>query len=52
MHKDRNRDPAAIYEDLVAVLEARQECPVHVLRGLKDSIWNEPDRTWNKEMHA
>ena len=29
-----------------------QECLVHVLRGLKDSIQNEPDRTWNKEMHA
>ena len=29
-----------------------QECLAHVLRGLKDSIENEPDRTWNKEMHA
>lgn len=29
-----------------------QECLAHVLRGLKDSIQNEPDRTWNKEMHA
>ena len=23
-----------------------QECLAHVLRGLKDSILNEPDRTW------
>ena len=29
-----------------------QECLAHVLRGLKDSMQNEPDRTWNKEMHA
>lgn len=29
-----------------------QECLAHVLRGLKDSIQNEPDRTWNKEMHG
>ena len=29
-----------------------QECLAHVLRGLKDSMLNEPDRTWNKEMHA
>lgn len=29
-----------------------QECLAHVLRYLKDSIENEPDRTWNKEMYA
>ena len=29
-----------------------QECLAHVLRSLKDSMENEPDRTWNKEMHA
>ena len=28
-----------------------QECLAHVLRYLKDSISNEPDRVWNKEMH-
>ena len=28
-----------------------QECLSHILRYLKDSIQNEPDRTWNKEMH-
>ena len=29
-----------------------QECLSHVLRYLKDSIDNEPDRTWNKTMHS
>lgn len=29
-----------------------QECLAHVLRYLKDSMENEPDRTWNREMHA
>ena len=29
-----------------------QECLAHVLRYLKASIENEPDRTWNKKMHA
>lgn len=29
-----------------------QECLAHVLRYLKDSIDNEPDRTWNKTMHS
>ena len=29
-----------------------QECLAHVLRYLKDSIENEADRTWNKEMRA
>lgn len=29
-----------------------QECLAHVLRYLKDSMDNEPDRTWNKEMHG
>ena len=29
-----------------------QECLAHVLRYLKDSIDNEPDRSWNKEMHS
>lgn len=29
-----------------------QECLAHVLRYLKDSIDNEADRTWNKEMRA
>lgn len=29
-----------------------QECIVHVLRYLKDSMANEPGLTWNKEMHA
>lgn len=30
---------------------AHQECLAHVLRYLKGSMENEPDRTWNKEMH-
>ena len=29
-----------------------QECLAHVLRALKDSMENEPDRSWNKEMHS
>lgn len=29
-----------------------QECLAHVLRYLKGSMENEPDRTWNKEMHS
>lgn len=29
-----------------------QECLAHILRYLKDSIDNEPDRTWNKEMRS
>lgn len=29
-----------------------QECLAHVLRYLKDSMENESDRTWNREMHA
>ena len=29
-----------------------QECLAHVLRYLKDSIENEPDRIWNKEMRS
>ena len=29
-----------------------QECLAHVLRYLKASMDNEPDRTWNKKMHA
>ena len=29
-----------------------QECMAHVLRYLKDSIENEADRTWNKEMRS
>ena len=29
-----------------------QECLAHVLRYLKDSIDNEPERTWNKEMRS
>lgn len=29
-----------------------QECLAHILRYLKDSMDNEPERTWNKEMHA
>ena len=29
-----------------------QECLAHVLRYLKASMENEPDRTWNKKMHA
>lgn len=29
-----------------------QECLAHVLRYLKDSMDNEPDRTWNKTMHS
>ena len=27
-----------------------QECLAHVLRYLKNSMENEPERTWNKEM--
>lgn len=29
-----------------------QECMVHILRYLKGSMENEPDRTWNREMHG
>ena len=29
-----------------------QECLAHILRYLRDSIQNEPDRTWNKEMRS
>lgn len=29
-----------------------QECLSHILRYLLDSIENEPDREWNKEMHS
>ncbi|HHV11102.1 MAG TPA: transposase [Clostridiales bacterium] len=29
-----------------------QECLAHILRYLKDSIDNEPDRTWNKKMRS
>lgn len=29
-----------------------QECLAHVLRYLKDSMENEPERTWNKGMHS
>lgn len=29
-----------------------QECLSHVLRYLKDSMQNEPDRTWNREMYT
>ena len=29
-----------------------QECLAQVLRYLKDSIENEPERTWNREMHS
>ena len=29
-----------------------QECLAHVLRYLKDSIENESERTWNKQMHS
>lgn len=29
-----------------------QECLAHILRYLKDSIENEPDRNWNKEMRS
>lgn len=29
-----------------------QECLAHVLRYLKDSMENEPERIWNREMHA
>lgn len=28
-----------------------QECLAHILRYLKDSMENEPDRTWNRQMH-
>ena len=31
---------------------SHQECLAHVLRYLKDSMGNEPDRTWNREMYA
>lgn len=32
--------------------KAHQECLAHVLRYLKDSIENEPERTWNREMRS
>jgi hypothetical protein len=31
---------------------AHQECNAHILRYLKDSMQNEPNLTWNKQMHA
>lgn len=31
---------------------AHQECLAHVLRYLKGSMENEPERTWNKAMHS
>lgn len=31
---------------------AHQECLAHVLRYLKNSMENEPARTWNKDMHS
>jgi hypothetical protein len=31
---------------------AHQECLAHVLWYLKNSMENEPDRTWNKQMHS
>lgn len=31
---------------------AHQECLAHILRYLKDSMENEPERTWNKQMHS
>ncbi|MDO5809430.1 MAG: transposase [Lachnospiraceae bacterium] len=31
---------------------AHQECLAHILRYLKDSIDNEPDRTWNRQMRG
>lgn len=31
---------------------AHQECLAHVLRYLKGSMENEPERTWNKDMYA
>lgn len=31
---------------------AHQECLAHVLRYLKGSMENEPERTWNRNMHA
>lgn len=31
---------------------AHQECLAHVLRYRKGSMENEPERTWNKDMHA
>lgn len=29
-----------------------QDCLAHIQRQLKDSIENEPDRTWNQQMHT
>lgn len=29
-----------------------QDCLAHIQRQLKDSMENEPDRTWNKQMHT
>ncbi len=29
-----------------------QECMVHILRYLKESMENEPAKTWNREMHG
>ena len=31
---------------------AHQECLAHVLRYLKGSMENEPERTWNRDMHS
>lgn len=38
MHKDRNRDPADICEDLVAVLEAQVEKQKEIIRIQDETI--------------
>ena len=38
MHKDRNRDPAAVYEDLVAALKAQIEKQDQIIRAQDETI--------------
>lgn len=38
MHKDRNRDPAAVYEDMVAALKAQIEKQDQIIRAQDETI--------------
>ncbi len=38
MHKDRNREPAAIYEDLIAALKAQVEKQEQIIRTQDETI--------------
>lgn len=38
MHKDRNREPAAIYEDIIAALKAQVEKQEQTIRTQDETI--------------